>query len=408
VIAKSSTRLTRGSVVLAGLLAVSCGGGGSANEGTPSATRSVAPTALPPTAIWIVDLEYEDGRFSTFLSRLDSGTLQPRGRRASVGEFHDTWSLSPDRRYVALGTGGQGRGITIYDLARMKRVRAVRTGIAAQGLAWPTPTRLIAILQSNRLAVVDPATGRVLREHSLPRDQTACTSAPTAKSSLAVAGGLLVLLRGRRGAASTLLRVDAEGSVRHTTLPVGAAWGCGRAGLAVDGAGTRAFVISRTSIVAQVELSTMTASYHRVAGTRLRDAQPREVSWLDDRHLVASGRDAVGRSAGVTIIDTATWTNRMIDPGAGMARPAGGLVLTYDGDRVAVPRGRGRGLSGYRAAGDRAFHVLRGSQVNAVEHADGRAFAVSERIVRAVDLATGRLVGQRAVPAARVSLTLLG
>jgi hypothetical protein len=53
--------------------------------------------------------EFADGRFETFLSRLDPATLAAQGRRASVGEFHDTWSLSrdPDRhRRTRAGVGG--------------------------------------------------------------------------------------------------------------------------------------------------------------------------------------------------------------------------------------------------------------------------------------------------------------
>jgi hypothetical protein len=387
--------------VLAGLLAVSFGCGGSATDGRRDTTARPAPT------VGIVDREYEDGRFDVFISRLDPATLRPRGRRARVGEFHDTWSLSPDGRYVALGTGGQGRGITIYDLARMKRVRAVRTGIAAQGLAWVTPRRLVAILQANRLAVVDPAAGMVLRSRSLARDESGCTSAAVAKSAVAAGRGLLVMLRGRRGAASRLLDVDAEGRVRSVTLPRGTSWGCGRSGLAIDAERKRAFVVSRDSEVAEVELSTMTTDYHAVAGAPLRAALPREVSWLDGGNLVVSGRDAAGRPAGVSIIDTATWTNRVIDPAAGMARAANGLVLTYDGDRVALGRARAGGLAAYRADGRRLFRVLHGTQVNALEHAGARAYAVSERAVSTVDLATGRVVNTYTAPAARVSLTLI-
>jgi len=43
-------------------------------------------------------------------------------------------------------------------------------------------------------------------------------------------------------------------------------------------------------VVADVDLSTMTASYHDLAGTPLRDALPREVSWLDGGNLEASQR----------------------------------------------------------------------------------------------------------------------
>lgn len=358
--------------------------------------------------VGITHLEYADGRFEAFLSRLDPSTLRPRGPRVDVGEFHDNWSLSPDGRYVALGTGGQGLGIMIYDLQRVKLVRAVRTGIAAESVAWLTPTRIVAVLQSNRLVVVDPSTGLVLREQPLARNERACGSTPTTKPAVAAARGLLVMLRGRSGAGSRLLHMQADGRVRSVTLPAGVSWGCGRAGLAVDADGGRAFVVSRASKVAEVKLSTMTVRYHELAGTPLRDALPRDVSWLGEGKLVASGRDRAGRPAGVSIIDTATWTNRVIDPRAGTARGAAGAVLTYDGYAVLAPRGRGLGLSVYRADGRRVFRALVGRQVKSVHHAGTSAYAVLvERTVRTFDLTTGRPVGTHTAPAARVDFTLL-
>lgn len=390
-------------VLLGVVLVASLGYTAWSEEASPTAPGAEVATD-PLRMIGIIDQEYEDGRFDVFLSRLDPGTLRPRGPRAAVPEFHDTWALSPDGASVAVGTGGQGRGIAIYDLGRVKRLRAVRTGIAAEGLAWLTPSRLVAVLQSNRLAVVNPGTGKVLRVRGLARDERVCTTTPTAKSSVIAARGLLVMLRGRQRVASRVLHMDAEGRVRSVALPRGTKWGCGRSGLAVDAEGRRAFVVSGSS-VAEIDLSAMTARYHDLAGTPLRDAQPREVSWLEDRYLVASGRDARGRPAGASVIDTTTWTNRVIDPGAGIARAVAGFVLTYDGDRVAIPSGRG--LAGYDADGRQLFRVLRGTQVNALEHAGARAYAVSERIVRTVELPTGRVASRYNAPAARVSVTLI-
>jgi hypothetical protein len=195
---------------LLGVLAVAPGCGGT--SGDPD--REPAQARPPPGIVGFTHLEYADGRFDVFLSRLDPATLAPRGPPADVGEFHDAWSRSPDGRFVAVGTGGQGLGVTIFDLVRMRRARAVRTGIAAEGLAWLTARRLVAILQSNRLVVVDPVAARVISMRGLPRDQAACTSTPSGASSATVAKGLVILLHGRGGAASRLLHVTAEGGVR--------------------------------------------------------------------------------------------------------------------------------------------------------------------------------------------------
>lgn len=384
-------------LVVAGL--GGCGGSSAKPDG-----GSVTP-ARAAGAVGITDREFADGRGELFLSRLDAATLAPRGRRATVGEFQDTWSVSPDRRFVALGTGGRGRGIIIFDLRRMVRLRAVYTGIAASGLAWVTPRRLLAILQSNELVVVDPIRGVVLRRRPIPRGQTGCTSAPDATSALAAARGLLVLLRSRGDGRALLLDVDVDGRVRSVALPRGELWGCGRSGLVADPDGSRAFVVSVGPTAAEVDLTTLGTRYRAVGGDPLRESQPREVSRLDDGKLVISGRDRSGAPAGANVVDTATWTNRALDRAAGRATAAGRLVLAYDGDRILVRPGRG--VVAYTADGRRIFRVLQGKQINDVEHVGQRAYAISERMVYTIDLSTGRVIDARTSPSARVSITVL-
>lgn len=383
--------------------------GGSGCGHSPAA--DVAATDAKPVGakagvtgpIGVVDLEFEDGRFDTFLSHLDPAALRPRGRRADVGEFHDTWSVSPDGRQVALGQGGQGLGVQIYDLARMKRLRAVHTGIAAETLAWLKPRRIVAVLQSKQVVVVDPTTGRILHRQPLRRDDRVCYG----RFAAATASGLVVMLRAAPDAAPRLIVVDAEGRARSVLLPEGPLWGCGRSGLAVNAHTNRAFVVSRSSLVAQIDLATMTVTYHRVRGTPLRNALPREVYMLDDHQLVASGRDKAGRPAGASIIDTATWINRVIDRDAAMAQAVAGTVLAYDGDRVALPSGKRRGLSAYRPDGRKLFNVFKGQQIGYLAHAGTRAYAFDERVVRSVDVTTGRVIAAYTAAAARIRVTLM-
>jgi hypothetical protein len=177
--------------------------------------------------------------------------------------------------------------------------------------------------------------------------------------------------------------------------------------MVTDPDGRRAFVVSHGSSVAVVDVATMTARYHAVGGTRLRAAARREVTWLDGGRLVASGRDTAGRPAGVSVTDTASWTNTLLDADAGLAGTAGELVIAHDGDAIALPKGRRTGITAYTADGGRVFRVLDGTQVNDVEAAARRAYAIGERTVHAIDLSSGRVVGERTSRAARVSVTLL-
>lgn len=372
-------------------------------KGHPVPSKAAAQEVTRSATIGVVVREYRDGRFDSFLSRVDPLTLRPRGRRADVGEFHDTWSLSPDGTKVALGQGGEGLGIRIYDVVRMKRVQAVQTGIATQALAWLKPNRLVGVTQGREIVVADPTTGKVLRRSSLGSSERVCYGGPT--FSGAAAGRLFLMLRAAKDAAPRALLVGAEGVIRAATLPKGRLWGCGRSGLALDPAHDRAFVVSRGSLVAEVDLATMSVRYHRVTGETLRDALPRVAQLADDRHLVVSGRDAAGRPADVSVIDTTTWTNRIIDPRGGTAQAVAGVILSYDGDAVALKRGRG--VAGYSPDGGVLFRALRGRQIGYLAQAGTHAYAFDERDVRAVDVTTGRVIGKDRARAARVRVTII-
>lgn len=107
------------------------------------------------------------------------------------------------------------------------------------------------------------------------------------------------------------------------------------------------------------------------------------------------------------VVDIASWTSRAIDRTAGRARAAGGSILTYDGDRVVVPRRRRASVTAFAPDGRRLFRVLRGNQVNSVVHAGTRAYALTERTIHTIDLRTRRVVGQRRARAARIDVTLV-
>lgn len=343
----------------------------------------------------VVHREFDDGRFESFLSRLDPVTLEPRGRRADVGEFHDTWSASPDGRHVALGQGGEGLGIQIYDLSRLRRSQAVRTGIAAAAVGWLRPRRVAGVTQAAEVIVADPATGRVLRRQRLGAGERVCNAIE--RPSAVTPGGLLVMLGGKRGAAPRVLLVDPGGRIRAARLPAGRSWGCGRSALTVAAGGEVAHVVSREAVVAEIRLPAMTVTYRPVSG--LPPAQRREAERLDDRHLVAAGRPS-----GVSVIDTGTWRSRVVDPAGRASRAVAGTVLAYDGDRVVRAPGRGHGLAAYRPDGTPLFHVLRGEQIGQVEHSATRAYAMTDRTRYTVDVVTGRVLAKRRAPRTRVTL----
>lgn len=366
---------------------VTAGCGGAATSTRPSSQGAGGPL------LGIVTRYERSGTYEAFLTRLDPASLRPVGARADVPELHATWSFSPDGRRVAVGTGGQGLGIRVYDVERMRMVRAIRTGIAAEGLAWPAPRRLIAALQSGELAVADPQSGRVLSRRRLRAGESTCFA--LSRASAAVPDGLAMLTGARRRPARLLLAMP-QGGVRALALP-SAAWGCARAGFAVDGAGERAFVLSPHGMVAAVELATMRATFHRLSGDALRAATQRRLHWLGDGRLVAWGPAAARRPAGASLIDTRDWTNRAFDADARAVTVAAGRILTYDGIEVDL-RGRGRGLSAFDASGERLFRALDREQVDFVHATRDRAFAQSGARLWPVDLQSGAVGRARAAP----------
>jgi hypothetical protein len=348
-------------------------------QGPPESTAASDPLGL---------VRQIDGS-GTVLTRLDPMTLRPRGLAVDMGEVHDAWSFSPDGGQVALGTGGQGLGVHVVDVARMRVSRAVRTGIAAEALGWLEPRRLVAALQSGQLVVIDPRSGRVLHRRSIRRAGGTCS-----QSSSAVTGtGVIVLLRGSRRTTTRLASVDARGRLRAASLGSAALWGCGRAGLAYDPTRERAFVVSRGAQVAEVDLQTMRASYHHIAGAHWRSAHRRGAFWLGDGRLVAFGRDRAGRPVGVSVVDTTTWTSRVLSAAAGEARAIAGTVLAYGGGcgKSSAPD---PGLHAYRPDGTEVFHALSGKRIDDVQVAGDRAYAQSDATRRVVNTATGEVTGE--------------
>ena len=202
------------------------------------------------------------------LSRLEALSLKPASRQLRIGEYHDAWSLSPDRKHLALGLSRSGRrgriGVGVVALATLKLVREVETRIAAEAVGWLAPRRLAAGLQDGRVALVDPASGKVLRS---------ARGAGEPRQS-AQAGKLLVVLLADPfvSGPARIAVADARGHVRRATLDqirlrVHVSRGrpyADSAGLAVDPSGGRAYIVAAGAPVAVVALGAMSVSYHRV------------------------------------------------------------------------------------------------------------------------------------------------
>jgi hypothetical protein len=340
------------------------------------------------------------------LVRLDPRTLDPlAGRRVTLPYGISGYAWSPDRRLLVLGDFDDDV-VHVVDPARMRLVRKVRFGIVArapQQVAWLGPRRL-AVVAGNPgdgayLLMVDPVAGRVLSRRRLR---------PAILGGV-VAGDRLVLLRTPMGRIGTpgLLVMSADGEV--WTVELGGiqagfrdppdwdrpgAYGVSRdAGLAVDPAGGRAFVVAAGATVAEVDLAGLRVAYRHLrqprsllqrlahwlvppAEAKLAAGTWRSACWLGGGTLAVWGTDArvTGdtpaelrsdtRASGIKLVDTRTWTVRALDPeGTGVRWQAGRLLAFGSIWDAEAQRERGNGLTVHGPGSRPPRHLLGGLAV---------------------------------------------
>jgi hypothetical protein len=339
------------------------------------------------------------------LARLDPTTLEPlAGPRAKLEVNMVGWSVSPDRSLAVIGDGNGNGLVQVIDLGAMRSLGAVEVGAGAttDASAWLGPRRVAVVFggiagptDAVEVAVLDPVARRVLARRTMAGQVSAVGHLP---------GGLVLLLTPARTIGPARLAVIAgRGTVRTVTLgrvsagfkppkvegpeAVGHQRG---AGLAVDPAGRRAFVVAPGAPVAEIGLDDLKVAYHaldRPASPldRLRQwllpaaeakavAGPwRQARWVGGGLLaVAAGdlrvaHDAEGelaqreRIAGVELVDTSRWRTYDLHARASRVDYQGGRLLlsggTWDSDATSSSP-RGVGLTVYGPGDRRPLHLL--------------------------------------------------
>ena len=190
--------------------------------------------------------------------------------------------------------------------------------------------------------------------------------------------------------------IDAEGTERRIALP-GVLAGSEPPGqnpeprsvmpaLAVrDG---RAYVAADSRVV-EVDLAGGEQRAHAIFGARAakRAASQRSIQFVGPHTLAVSGTEAGLGPVGLRVVDTRTWSVKLI-AGAGrgsVALPGGGLAA-WPSDR---------GLALHDADGTRRATVLRGRSIVQVQTAGRYAYAVTVRPAHrtyVVELRSGRVV----------------
>jgi hypothetical protein len=346
----------------------------------------------------------------TYLEKVDPVTLDQRAGRVLTFPLETSFlATSPKHRYVALATGSTSR-IRFVDLRTMRTLRAGYTLYGGPAGALWSASGLVVLMWGDRFYTMD-SRGRHAQSHPLD-GKLAAVARGSSK--------LVALLAPNHGLGpATLAVIDEAGNARTTTLP-GVVAGIAEVdtemhglrsetpGVAISPDGTHAVVVQRSNAVVDVDLATLRATPHTIAARTLAksmDGGQRVAAWVGDT-VAVSGVDAkmvddVTRMtpAGLTLINTRTWTSRRVNTFATLVTAAADAVVAYGaGWDAALQKATGDGVAGYGENGAVRFHLFRGRPVDGVQ-AEGR-YAYIPALDRSkwtvVELASGRVVNDGA------------
>jgi hypothetical protein len=307
-------------------------------------------------------------------------------------------------------------------------------------VAWLAPRRVLALQEDQgrqRLLAIDLDTRRVVARRALGGSVETIARSPSELLLLVApadtTGPARLVVADERGAARSVrlgrvlagLKLVADSGAGH-------AFDHRTPGLAVDPARRRAFVVTR-SLVAEVDLATLAVSYHAlarpasfarlgnrvepVAGAKRMTGFWREARWLGGGLVAVSGTDseadrrgARSRPAGLLVVDTRSWRVQTLDPGATHFQVAGALLLATGSswDSTSPGPSGGIGLVGYGFDGRTRFALFEGLETWVGEIYAGRAYVSVRRRdgglepLRIVEVASGRVVGERSLPLPRL------
>jgi hypothetical protein len=388
-----------------------------------SAAQAQAPAARSRHATDSPLLGLHVQRGTVTVGRLDADTfaLQPGGLKLRAN--FNSWSFAPDRSLLVLGSG---RSTLLYvdpNALRLVREVGLPKPISIRATAWVGGHTLAVGQLRNRLVVlvVDPTKGVLAR--------TAVAGELVAVARTTSELVLLTSPRARIGA-TTLTTVDGDGHA-HSVLLRSVLGGYETRGfhhvvpgLAVDAEGRRAFAAGGGGVVAEVALAPLSVASHsiklrRSVLSRLQrwlfpaadgkglTGPVRQVLWLGGDTLALSGRDERlirGRGNGFTfeqrpvglhLVDTTTWTERIVARASGSVMPAEDLVVTAGVTDTARDGRSGAGLTVYDAAGTQLLHTLGSAPLGLMAATGTRALVIEwggRNRMLVVDLADGHVV----------------
>lgn len=381
------------------VLTAACGKGSSADS---SQTQTTTEAESDARAAGVVAITTPADGSTTMLQRLDADTLAPLAAGTDLGEYHGAWAFSRERRVLAVGTFAR-TGVRLIDPASLAITRDIPLPVAAVALGWVSPERIAVLLQRGGVVVIDADSGRIDRRWPLSY------TVPCADARQAVTPhGVIFVITSRSGTVR-LLRIDADGQLRVVTLArvraPSSPHTCGAPALAADPAGARAVVLASHGPLAEIDLTSLSISYHAQREPRRATGQPGScprprictakvaAAWLDDETVVTgltrwTARDgrSVASGGGVAVTDSRSrsWSARVVDRRAGdfVLAPNNGL-LTFGAQR--------RGMRAITADGTTRWVALPQRRLRSAAATARRVYALDEAADRAhvLDAATG-------------------
>jgi len=393
----------------------------------------------------LVGVVFRDGEGSS-LTHLDEG-LNAYGRRLRVG-YLDASTLSPQGSIAALSThpfesAGTQDSIRFVALGSLRLVpRTIPLGGSALAMFWANPHRIVALVQdcctnAVSIAIIDPGARRVVSSAPIGGDTAVWTRA---------GDRLLVLVTPTNAIGpAQLVVVDATGGVRTVKLSrvvAGRSWPEDHSApmlgtqqipaLAADTSTGRAYVIQPDGAAAEVSLDSLEVSYHELGSASLA---ARLSAWLQPaaqakgmngtawngialgngfvavtgtvaRAVVNGSTEQMSSSpAGLAIVDVRNWTIRTLDRGADAVAVADGLLLATGRSWTSTEqRSTGMGLAAYGSDLKLRFRLFAGDSAWVEQTWGGRAYVQRDGKTTVVELATGRVVEERAGPTPMVLL----
>jgi hypothetical protein len=391
------------------------------------------PLLLRPATVTTPLLGVRDGS----LVRLDPRTLKPKGPGVLLAEYSALWSFSPDRRQlVFVKSDGSQAAARFVDVSTLRPLRDVALGASARValVDWVAPERLLTVGYSccpqaaSTVSIVDAVSGTVLARNTVEGDLVGAGQVP---------GALVLLLEPQSFGPVRIAVAGSDGTLRSTVLDQVRAgvtqtpapqnyFQLDSAGLAVNSSVGRAYVVAANDPVAELDLRTLTVDYHTPSrpvsllgrldrwlepAASVKEAYQRSIRravYISDGRLAVFGQNGIAdqedgffrartKPSGLTLIDTNTWTSRILDPRSAAAVVARGKLLSYGWKWDSLTQTEtGNGLRVYGPDGSMRLQLLRRAAISDVEVVGSRAFVRRYGPYEAysiVSLRSGRVLG---------------